>query len=256
MSDSKIAEKWVALPPGPWWYLLTKLDFCVGHRPEETKGMCWLHAIWYPDRILERKTEISGETGKCSQGIQPETLNPNYMFPRRLLLRKIWGMCNPLLRSIKKKKTTHNNKGKVSLFFLGSSPAFLYTGVFQCGKNSICRLCEELGHNLFHLIPSLASCFYAWRLPGERKAMKIKWNTSSCVPFIWGTVGRSHPYTNEESLRNYFHLQEKNGDIWSKEHTASQRERQKSVSGTEKSWDGLWNSEASKYVIIFKCKFG
>lgn len=86
--------------------------------------------------------------------------------------------------------------------------------------------------------------------------MKIKWNTSSCVPFLWGTVGRSHPYTNEESLRNYFHLQEKNGDIWSKEHTASQREMQESVSGTEKSWDGLWNSEASKYVIIFKCKFG
>lgn len=48
-------------------------------------------------------------------------------------------------------------------------------------------------------------------------------------------MGRSHPYTNEESLRIYFHLQEKNGDIWSKEHTASQREMQTLVSGTEKS---------------------
>lgn len=214
MSDCKITEKWAALPPGPWWYLLTKLDFCVGHRPEETKGMCWLNAIWYPDRILERKAEISGETGKCSQSTQPETLNPNYMFPRRLLLKKIWGMCNPLLRSIPAEGMERWNnvhillcllteqvhlplkkggEGGVILLssFLTRLP--LQTGVFLCGKNSICRLCEELGHNLFHLIPSLASCFYAWRLPGEQKAMKIKWNTSSLVPFLWGTVGRSHP---------------------------------------------------------------
>ena len=143
------------------------------------------------DRILEQKKEISGKTGKCSQLTQPETLNPNYLLPRSLFLRKSGEMCNPLLRSSPaegygrvKWCVRHSylslltmlifllkNKGKVSFFFLGSPPVFLYTGLFKCGKGSACRMCKELGHNLSHLVPNLVFVF----MPEDFLKSKWQW---------------------------------------------------------------------------------